>query len=190
MRISRVLAFLAAVAVAISYVAVANAGDIAFFYVAENGGTKAAQDVHYTLTDASGAKVLDETVSGVVEGVKISNIASGIYTVAAEQPSTGYFGMKKVVVTEDSEEPIILGPDGIENVQTPVTNDVASATQQATPVQPLPANYATPSYGTSYGTRGLSSLGVIGAVAGIVGGVLGITLGADDKKPVSQVPSD
>lgn len=187
MRISRVLAFLAAVAVAISYVAVANAGDIAFFYVAENGGTKAAQDVHYTLTDASGAKVLDETVSGVVEGVKISNIASGIYTVAAEQPSTGYFGMKKVVVTEDSEEPIILGPDGIENVQTPVTNDVASATQQATPVQSLPANYATPSYGTSYGTRGLSSLGVIGAVAGIVGGVLGITLGADDKKPVSQV---
>lgn len=187
MRISRVLALLAAVAVAISYVAVANAGDIAFFYVAENEEVKVAQDVHYTLTDASGAKVLDETVSGVVEGVRISNIAPGTYTVAAEQPSTGYFGMKKVVVTEDSDEPIILGPDGVENVQVPATGDVASATQQATTVQTLPANYATPSYGMSYGTRGLSSLGAIGAVAGIVGGVLGITLGADDKTPVSQV---
>lgn len=187
MRISRVLALLAAVAVAISYVAVANAGDIAFFYVAENEEVKVAQDVHYTLTDASGAKVLDETVSGVVEGVRISNIAPGTYTVAAEQPSTGYFGMKKVVVTEDSDEPIILGPDGVENVQVPATGDVASATQQATAVQSIPANYATPSYGAVYGTRGLSSLGAIGAVAGIVGGVLGITLGADDKKPVSQV---
>ncbi|MGN0930614.1 MAG: hypothetical protein ACI4NP_02730 [Thermoguttaceae bacterium] len=183
MRISRVLSLLAAVTVAISYVAVANAGDIAFFYVAENEEVKVAQDVHYTLTDASGAKILDESVSGVVEGVRISNIAPGIYTVAAEQPSTGYFGMKKVVVTEDSDEPIVLGPDGVENAQVPGTGDVAPAVQQASTVQTLPVNYATP----SYGVRGLSSLGAIGAVAGIVGGVLGITLGADDKTPVSQV---
>ena len=190
MRISRVLTLLAAVSVAISYVAVANAGDISFYYVAENEEVKVAQDVHYTLTDASGAKVLDETVSGVVEGVKISDIAPGTYTVAAEQPSTGYFGMKKVVVAEDSDEPIVLGPDGVVKSQVPGTGEVAPAVQQASTVQSLPANYATPSYGTpgyapAYG--GMSSLGAIGAVAGIVGCVLGITLGADDKEPVSQV---
>ena len=98
--------------------------------------------------------------------------------------------MKKVVVAEDSDEPIVLGPDGVVKAQVPGTGEVAPAVQQASTVQSLPANYATPSYGTpgyapAYG--GMSSLGAIGAVAGIVGCVLGITLGADDKEPVSQV---
>lgn len=197
MKILRVFAVLAALTVAISYVASANAGDIIFFYVGENSEVKVAQDVHYTLTDASGTKILDESFSGVAEGVRISDVPTGSYTVAAEQPSTGYFGMKRVEVTADSEEPIILGPDGFVNAQVPLAGDITPATQQATTVQPLPANngvthsyYAADygvGYGVGYGARGLSSLGAIGAVAGIVGCVLGITLGADDKKPVSNV---
>ncbi len=197
MRISRVLAILAAVTVAVSYVAFANAGEIVFYYVGENNEVKVAQDVHYTLTDASGAKILDENVYDVEEGVRISDIAAGTYTVAAEQASTGYFGMKRVKITEDSEEPIVLGPDGVVTSPKYVDGDVALATEQVATVQPLPANYATPNsgapcygtpcYGTpGYGTSGFSSLGAMGVVAGVVGIVLGVVF-PENKKPVSNI---
>ncbi len=107
----------------LAFVGVANADQVRFYSLMPDG-VELAKDVHYTVLTIEGVKVADETVD-FEYGVTINDLPNGSYFLSAEQPSTGYFGSRRIEITgdalrmfrgekiKDDENKLILGPDGL-----------------------------------------------------------------------------
>ena len=84
----------------LAFVGVANADQVRFYSLMPDG-VELAKDVHYTVLTIEGVKVADETVD-FEYGVTINDLPNGSYFLSAEQPSTGYFGSRRIEITGDA----------------------------------------------------------------------------------------
>ena len=104
-------------------VGVAKADQVRFYSLMPDG-VELAKDIHYTVLTLEGVKVAEKSVT-FEYGVTINDLPNGTYFLSAEQPSTGYFGSRKIEITgdairmwrgekvKDDENKLILGPDGL-----------------------------------------------------------------------------
>ena len=177
----------------LAFVDVARADQVRFFSVLEDG-IEYSQDIHYTVLTLEGDKVAEDTVENPY-GVTINDLPLGTYFISAEQPSTGYFGSRRVDITgeefrmvrgewvKDDENKLLLGPDGLTKyVQDyPYADEISRAQEFAgqtgcgceapveTSCQAMSScqTCALPCCGASY-CCGISPLGAAGLIGGLV----------------------
>ena len=81
-------------------VGVAKADQVRFYSLMPDG-VELAKDIHYTVLTLEGVKVAEKSVT-FEYGVTINDLPNGTYFLSAEQPSTGYFGSRKIEITGDA----------------------------------------------------------------------------------------
>ncbi len=181
----------------LAFVGVAKADQVRFYSLMPDG-VELAKDIHYTVLTLEGVKIAEKTVT-FEYGVTINDLPNGSYFLSAEQPSTGYFGSRKIEITgdalhmfrgekvKDDENKLILGPDGLNKyVQDyPYSEEEIQRAQEyqaealcgCEPTQCAPCQTrcattcALPCSEASFCT-GASSLGAWGLIAGIVPGIV------------------